>query len=142
MTQRPVPCALRFDGFAVYLQDSGKRVAKAGFFTPIALGQIIQGDSARLHARQYEAGIRQSVRYTFASAFAVASAIWLGRAFDCRPSINIGMACKKSGGVAYLTAGGLLVTSFALEFRAVDHREHGRREGKLAVAWHNAMLPR
>jgi hypothetical protein len=52
------------------------------------------------------------------------------------------MACKKSGGVAYLTAGGLLVTSFALEFRAVDHREHGRREGKLAVAWHNAMLPR
>jgi hypothetical protein len=82
--------------------------------TPIALVQIVRGDSARLHARAYEAGIRQSVRYTFASALAGASAIWLGRAHDCRLSINLGTACGKSGEQASLEK--------AWEPTATDHR--------------------
>ena len=134
-------CALWLDGRRVKRGAEGAIVAKPGFFSPLRLTRVVQGDSAVAQAARFE-------RYTAASGFfgllsgaSIAGALILADRYECRPDPLVG-ACTTTddawtAGTIAFAAGGLVtgIISGVLQQRAA-------RAANRAIFWHNSNFAR
>jgi hypothetical protein len=134
-------CALWMDGRRVRRGVDGAVVAEPGFFSPLRLTRVVQGDSAVAQAARFERNTTAAGVFGVLSAASLAGALILADRYECRPDPFLG-ACTTSddaftAGVLAFAVGGVVtgIISGILQHRA------GRAASR-AIFWHNSNFAR
>ncbi|HEX4936394.1 MAG TPA: hypothetical protein VFV33_24600, partial [Gemmatimonadaceae bacterium] len=105
-------CALWIDGPRVRQGAEGVVIGKPGFFRPLRLTRLVQGDSALHYARGFERNTARAGGFAFLSlAFGVAAIVVID-AYDCNRDAFLGVCTNSDDestlGAVALLAGGLV----------------------------------
>jgi hypothetical protein len=136
-----VRCGLWLDGLRVRRGGEGVVVAKPGFFRPLRLTQIVQGDSALQYARGFERNTARAGGFALLSAALMIGAVVVAESWDCDRDTVIGVCTNNDDGTnvaaVSLLAGGLVSGIVSGVFQ-----QHARRDASRSVFWHNASFAR
>ena len=133
-------CALWMDGRRVRRGADGAVVGEPGFFSPLRLTRLVEGDSAVAHAARFERNTAGAGLFGFLSALSFAGAVITTEAYDCEPN-SLGICTNDddavSTGVIAFLAGGIVtgIISGVMQTRAA-------RAANRAIFWHNSNFGR
>jgi hypothetical protein len=134
-------CALWLDGRRVRRGADGAVVGEPGFFSPLRLTRIVEGDSALTEARRFERSTATSGVFGLLSALSLSGAWIVVDSHDCRRDPTIGVCTTTddayTAGAIALLAGGLVSGIISGVFQRRASRAANR-----AVFWHNANFAR
>jgi hypothetical protein len=134
-------CALWIDGPRVRQGAEGVVVGKPGFFRPLRLTRLVQGDSALHYARGFERNNARAGGFAFLSlAFGVASYVVID-SYDCNRDAFLGV-CTNSDDESTMGALALLAGSLVTGIVSGVFQNHARRDASRSVFWHNAAYAR
>ena len=134
-------CALWLDGRRVRRGVDGAVVGERGFFSPLRLTRLVEGDSATAQAKRFERNTATSGLFGLLSVLSMAGALIVVDSYECRPEPTFGICTTtddaySAGAIAFL-AGGLVtgIISGVLQQRAA-------KAANRAIFWHNSNFAR
>ena len=136
-----VRCGLWLDGLRVRRGGEGVVVAKPGFFRPLRLTQVVQGDSAVHYARGFERNTARAGGFGLLSAAFVVAGFIVADSYDCDRDEFIGV-CTNSDDGTTVAGIGLLVGGLVSGIISGVFQQHARRDASRSVFWHNASFAR
>lgn len=136
-----VRCALWIDGQRVRRGGEGVVVGRPGFFRPLRLTRLVQGDSALHYARGFERNTARAGGFGLLSLGFVVGAYVVAASHDCDPD-PVFPVCSNSddeyvAGAVALLAGGLVSGIVSAVFQ-----NHARRDASRSVFWNNSVYAR
>ncbi len=134
-------CALWLDGRRVRRGVDGAIVGEPGFFSPLRLTRLVEGDSAAAHAARFERNTATSGLFGLLSALSFAGAWITADSYECRPEPTFGICTTNDDmwNVGVIAFGiGAVVTGV---ISGVLQRRAGRAANR-AIFWHNANFAR
>jgi hypothetical protein len=134
-------CALWMDGRRVRRGAEGAIIAERGFFSPLRLTRVVEGDSAQLYARAFERDTRRAGAYGLLSAVLMVGGVLVLDAYDCDRDPTLGVCTNADDnynlGAAALFLGGVVVGGVSGWYE-----QRAGRNASRAVFWHNANFAR
>jgi hypothetical protein len=134
-------CALWIDGQRVKRGAEGVVVGKPGFFRPLRLTQLVQGDSAMHYARGFERNTARAGGFGLLSAAFLVAGYIVADSYDCDRDAFLGV-CTNSDDESTFTAVGLIVGGIVSGIVSGVFQQHARRDASRSVFWHNARFAR
>ena len=136
-----VRCALWIDGQRVRRGAEGVVVGRPGFFRPLRLTQLVQGDSAVHYARGFERNTAKAGGFGLLSAAFVIAGFIVADSYDCNRDEFLGV-CTNGDDDETFTALGLLAGGLVSGIVSGVFQSHARRDASRSVFWHNANFAR
>ena len=134
-------CALWIDGQRVRRGGEGVVAGRPGFFRPLRLTPLVQGDSAVHYARGFERNTARAGGFALLSAALVLGASIAGGYWDCDGDITLG-TCSNNDDWMNGTTAGLLLGGLVSGIVSSVFQHHARRDASRAVFWHNSNFAR
>ena len=134
-------CALWIDGQRVRRGPEGVVVGRPGFFRPLRLTPLVQGDSAVHYAHGFERNTARAGGFGLLSAAFIVSAFIVADSWDCDRDTTLGICTNNDDGVN-ATAIGLLAGGLVSGIVSSVFQHHARRDASRSVFWHNANFAR
>ena len=134
-------CALWIDGPRVRQGAEGVVIGKPGFFRPMRLTRLVQGDSALHYARGFERNTARAGGFAFLSlAFGVAAYVVVD-SYECNRDAFLGV-CTNSDDETTLGAVALLAGSLVTGIVSAVFQNNARKDGSRSVFWNNSIYAR